>query len=62
MPFDVLDDDDRIVDDEAGGERDAEKSERIDREAEQLHERERSDERHRNGDGRDKRRPPVLEE
>ena len=62
VPLDVLDDDDRIVDDEAGRERDAEQRQRVDREAEQLDERERADERDRNRDRRNQRRPPVLEE
>ena len=62
VPLDVLDHDDRIVDDEAGRERDAEQRQRVDREAEQLHERERADERDRNRDRRNQRRPPVLEE
>ena len=36
VALDVLDHDDRIVDDEAGGERDAEERQGVDREAEQL--------------------------
>ena len=43
VPFDVLDDHDRIVDDDARGEHDAEQRERVDREVEQLEERERAD-------------------
>ena len=34
VPLDVLDHDDRIVDDDAGGEDDAEERQRVDREAE----------------------------
>ena len=62
VPLDVLDDDDRVVDDDAGGEHDAEQRQRVDREAEQLHERERADERDRNRDRRDERAAPVLQE
>ena len=38
VPFDVLDHDDGIVHDQAGGERDAEERQGVDREAEQLDE------------------------
>ena len=62
MTFDVLDDDDGVVHDEPGGERDAEERQRVDREAEQLDEPERTDERHRDRDRRNQRRPPVLQE
>ena len=67
MPFfDVvlhrLDDDDRIVDDEADGEDEAEERQRVDREAEQRKHRERADERHRHRDHRDERGAPVLQE
>ncbi len=62
VPFDVLDHHDRIVDDDAGGEHDAEQRQGVDREVEQLDERKRSDQRHRNGDRRDDRAAPVLEE
>ena len=62
VPLDVLDDHDRIVDDDAGRERDAEESQGIDREAEQIDEGEGADERHRDRDGRDDRRAPVLQE
>ena len=61
MPLDVLDHDNRVVDDDAGGENDAEERQRVDGEAHQLDERERADERHRNRDRRDERRPPALE-
>ena len=62
VTLDVLDHDDRVVDDEAGGERDAEQRQGVDREAEQLHEREGTDQRDRDGDGRYQRGPPVLQE
>ena len=47
VPLDVLDDDDRVVHDDAGGEDDAEERQRVDREADQLDEREGADERDR---------------
>ncbi len=62
VSFDVLDDHDRVVDDDTGREHDAKERERVDREAKQLHERKRADERHRNGDGRNNRAAPVLQE
>src|SRR5271155_1467162 len=61
MSFDVFDDDDRVVDHQAGGERDTEQRQRIDGEAEQLDERKRPDQRDRNGDCRDDGRAPVFE-
>ena len=60
--LDRLDDDDRVVDDEADGEHEAEERQRVDREAEQREHGERADERHRHGDQRDQRRAPVLQE
>ena len=62
MALHVFDDDDGVVHDEAGGERDAEERERVDREAEKLHEGKRSDERNGNRDRGDKRAAPVLQE
>ena len=62
VALDVLDHDDRIVHDDAGGEHDAEERQRVDGEAEQLDERERADERHRNRDRRNDRAAPVLQE
>ena len=62
MAFDVLNHDDRIVDHDACRENDAEERQRVDRVPEQLHERERADERHRDGDGGNQRAAPVLEE
>ena len=64
--FDVmlhrLDDDDRIVDDQADREHEAEERQRVDREAEQREDGERADQRHRHGEHRDQRRAPVLQE
>ena len=62
VPFDVLDHDDRVVDDDAGREHDAEQRQRVDRKTEQLHEREGADERDRNRDRRNDRAAPVLQE
>ncbi len=58
----VFDDDDGVVDHEAGGQRDAEQRERIDGEAENADEREGADQRNRDGDRGDKRGAPVLQE
>ena len=55
VALDVLDDHDGVVDDEAGGQREAEQGERVDREAEELDEDEGADQRHRDGHGRDDR-------
>ena len=62
VPLDVLDDDDRVVDDDADGQHDAEQGQRVDREAEQLDEGEGADQRHRDGQRRDDRAAPVLQE
>ena len=59
---DRLDDDNRIVDDDADGEHQAEQREHVDREAEQREEHERADERDRHGHQRDERGTPVLQE
>ena len=50
VALDVFNHDDRVVDHQAGGERDAEQSQRVDGKAEQLDESKRPDERNRNGD------------
>ena len=62
VTLDVLDDHDRIVHDDACGERDAEERQGVDREPEHVDEREGADERHRYRDGRDDRGAPVLQE
>ena len=59
---DVLDHDDRVVDDETGRERQPEERERVDREPEHLHQEERADQRDRDRERRDQRRAPVLQE
>ena len=60
--LDRLDDDDRVVDHDADGQHQAEQREVIEAEAHRGHDREGADDRHRDGDQRDDRRPPVLEE
>ncbi len=60
--LDRLDDDDRVVDDEADREDEAEQRQRVDREAEHRKEDERADERHGHGEQRDQRRAPALQE
>ena len=62
MAFDVFDDDDGVVDHQAGGQRDAEQRQRVDGEAKQLDESKRADERDRYGDCRDDGGAPVFEE
>ena len=62
LPFDVLDHDDRVVDDKADRQHHAEQAQHVQREAEHLHHDQRRDQRHRNGDGRDDRRAPALQE
>ena len=62
VALDVFDHDDGVVDDEAGGQRDAEQRERIDGEAEDADEGEGPDQRNRNGDGGDEGGAPVLQE
>jgi len=62
MPGDVFDDHDGVIDDQAGGESEAKKRERIDREAEDFHEGQGADQRNRNGNGGNKRAAPILQE
>jgi hypothetical protein len=62
MALDVFDDNDGVVDDEAGGEGDAEQRERVDGETEDTDEGEGSDERNRNRDSGDEGRAPILQE
>src|SRR5579875_3316176 len=57
---DVLDDYDRIVDDEPGCERQPKERQRVDREIEELHQRERPDQGNRDRDRRDERDAPIL--
>ena len=58
VALDVLDDDDRVVDDDADREHEAEQRQRVQREAEQMHGGERADERHGHGRERNDRRAP----
>ena len=58
---DGLDDDDRVVHDDADGEHEAEHRERVDREAQQREEDERANDRDRHRQQRDDRGPHVLE-
>ena len=60
--LDRLDDDDRVVDDEADREHQPEERQRVDREAEQREDDEGADERHRHRQHRDERGAPVLQE
>src|SRR5258708_39758070 len=62
MALHVLDDDDGVVDDQSGGEGDAEEGERVDGKAEDLDEGEGADERHGNGHGGGGRGAPVPQE
>src|SRR5215469_6034739 len=62
MPLDVLDHNDRIVDDEAGRECDAKHCERVDGETEDLDEGKSTDERNRDGDSWNDGCTPVLQE
>ena len=60
--LDVLDDDDRVIDDEADGEHHREERQRVDGEIEHDERAERTDERDRHGEQRNDRRAPVLQE
>ncbi len=62
MPLDVLDHHDRIVNDDTGGEDDAEERQRVDGIVHQLDEGKGADERDRNRDCRDDRAAPGLQE
>src|SRR5258705_5744609 len=58
----VFNDDDGIIDHQSGGERNSEQREGVNRETENLDERERADQRNRNRDRRNHRRAPVEQE
>ena len=60
--FDVLDNDDSVIDDEADSQDHREERQRIDGEIEDDERGERADERHRDSEQRDDRRAPVLQE
>jgi hypothetical protein len=62
VALDVFNHDNHVVDDQPGRQRDAEKRERVDGEAEQLDESERADERNWSGDEVNDRGSPVAEE
>src|SRR5271166_5837182 len=62
MALGVLDDHDGVVDHQSGRQGDSEESQRIDREAENLYEREGTNQRHRNGDCGDDGGPPIQQE
>ena len=59
---DVLDDDDGVVDDEAGGDGERHEGEIVQRVAEQVHHAEGAEQRERNGDRRDERRAAFAKE
>ena len=59
---DVLEHDDGVVDDEAGGEHQREQRQDVDREAHHVDRGQRADQRHRDGQRRDQRRAPVAQE
>ena len=61
MALNVFDHDDSVVDNQAGGQRDAEQRQRVDGETEQFYKDEGPDERNRSGDEVNHRRPPVAE-
>ena len=62
MTLNILDNDDRVVDDEADGENHGEQRQRIDREVKNDKRRERTDQGDRNSEQRDDRRTPALQE
>ena len=61
-PFNIFDYDDRVIDHDANGKHDAEQRKVIEREAENLHDRERADERHGHGEQRNYGGTPGLQE
>ena len=62
QPLDVLDHDDRVVDQQADRQRQAEQGHRVDGEAGDVENRERAEQDDRDGDCRDQHRAPVLQE
>ncbi len=60
--FDRFHDHNRVVHDETDREHQTEQRQGVDRETQQGKDGERADERHRHGNHRDERRPPVLQE
>ena len=62
VPEDVLQHHDRVVDDEPDRQHHRQQRQRVDREAEHVHERERADQRHRDRHERDDRRAQASQE
>ena len=62
VPLDVLEHDDRVVDDDADRQHHREQRQRVDRIAERVDAGERTDQRHRHGGERNDRRAPALQE
>ena len=62
MPRDVLDHHDRVVDDEAGGDRQRHQRQVVDAVAGQIHHAERADQRDRHGDAGNERGPQIAQE
>ena len=62
LPLDVLHHHDRVVDHESDRQHHAEQAQHVQRKAHHLHHRQCRDQRHRNGDGRNQRGAPVLQE
>ena len=62
MPIDVFEHHDRIVDDEADGDRQRHQREIVETVMELMHQRESAEDRHRDGDARDDRRPEIAQE
>ncbi len=62
MALDVLDHHDRVVDDDADREHQAEQRQIVDRESKRRHHGKRADQRNRNGDDGNDGRPPALQE
>ena len=62
MAFDVFDDDDGVVDHQADGEHDGQQGQQVDGEAENLHQKDRSDQRQRDRHHRDEDRAQRAEE
>ena len=62
VALDVFDDDDGVVDDDTDREHEAEQRQRVERDADQAHDEERADQRHGDGQDRDDRGAPRLQE
>ena len=62
VALDILDDDDGVVDDDADRKHQSEQRQRVERVTERGEHREGADQRHRDGDERDQRGTPALQE